>query len=93
MTSLRSYKDKESPFDVFEHLENNSFGVFDQRVVSAFLKNIGSYYIGDFVRINTGSIGEIVHINPMHISQPILKVDDDFIDLTVERKVKILELI
>jgi uncharacterized domain HDIG len=93
MTSFRVYKDKESPFDVFEELENHSFGILDQRVTSAFLKNIGSYYIGDFVRINTGSIGEIVHINPMHISQPILKVDDTFIDLAIERKVKILELI
>lgn len=93
MTSNRAYREKESPFDVFEMMENHAFGVLDQRVISAFLKNIGAYYIGDFVKINTGSIGEIIHINPMHISQPILRVDNEFIDLTVDKKIKILELI
>lgn len=93
MTSNRVYKDKESPFDVFEILENHTFGVLDQKVVGAFLKNIGSYYIGNFVKINTGNIGEIVYINPLHVSQPILKVDDEYIDLSIERKVKIVELL
>ncbi len=93
MTSNRVYKEKGSPFEVFELMEKDAFGVFDQRVISAFLKNIGTYYIGDFVRISTGDIGEIIYINPNHISQPIIRANNKFIDLSLEKDVKILELI
>ena len=93
MTSNRAYRSKESPFEVFELMEKDAFGVLDQRVITAFLKNIGSYYIGDFVKINTGAIGEIVYINPMHVSQPILRVDGIYIDLALEKNIKIIELI
>ena len=93
MTSNRVYRVKESPFDVFVLMEKDSFGVLDQRITSIFLKNIGSYYIGDFVRISTGDIGEIVYINPIHISQPIIRVNNKYIDLYLEKNVKILELI
>ena len=93
MTSNRTYHQKESPFDVFSLMEKEMFGIFDQRVISAFLINIGAYYIGDFVKICTGDIGEIVYINPNHISQPIIRVNNMFIDLSMENKIKIVELI
>lgn len=93
MTSNRAYRGKESPFEVFELMENDSFGVLDPKVTSTFLSNIASYYIGDFVKLNTGDIGEIIYINPNHVSQPIVKADDVFIDLAHEPGIKILELI
>lgn len=93
MTSNRAYRGKESPFEVFELMENDSFGILDPKVTSTFLSNIASYYIGDFVKLNTGDIGEIVYINPSHISQPIIKADDVYIDLTHDTNIKIIELI
>lgn len=92
MTSNRTYRSKESPFEVFEMIEKDTFGVLDQRVTSLFLKNIAAYYIGDIVKLSTDDIGEIVYINPNHISQPIVKVDNVFIDLAVETRIKIVEL-
>jgi HD-GYP domain-containing protein (c-di-GMP phosphodiesterase class II) len=93
MTSNRIYKSKESPFEVFDMMENETFGYLDPKVVSAFLSNIASYYIGDFVKLNTGEIGEIVHINPRHISQPLVKAADRYIDLTMELDKKVVELL
>lgn len=93
MTSNRVYKEKESPFEVFELMERDSFGILDPKITRVFLSNIAAYYIGDFVKLNTGDIGEIIYINPSHISQPIVKADDVFIDLTHESGIKILELI
>jgi putative nucleotidyltransferase with HDIG domain len=93
MTSDRSYRLKESPFEVFELMENRAFGFLDPIVSRTFLNNIASYYIGDYVKLNTGSVGEIIYINPMHISQPLIRVGDSYIDLTIERKVKINQLI
>lgn len=93
MTSARVYRDKGSPFEVFELMENNTFGVLDPITVNAFLNNIASYYIGDFVRLNTNEIGEIIYINSRHISQPLVKVGDRYLDLTIEKKLKILEIL
>lgn len=92
MTSARVYREKGSPFEVFELMENNTFGVLDPVTVNAFLNNIASYYIGDFVRLSSNEIGEIIYINPRHISQPLVKVGEKYIDLTIETKIKILEL-
>jgi putative nucleotidyltransferase with HDIG domain len=93
MTSNRSYKQKDSPFDVFYLMENSTFGVLDTKVVRAFLSNMAAYYIGDFVRLNTGDMGEIVYINPMRISQPIIRVNTSYVDLSNKVNVKIAELV
>lgn len=93
MTSNRIYKAKESPFEVFDMMENETFGYLDPRVVTAFLGNIAAYYIGDFVKLTTGEIGEIVYINPRHASQPVVKVADTYIDLSQTTGKKIKELL
>jgi len=93
MTSNRVYKQKESPFTVLEYLENESYGVLDTRIVNTFIKSIAAYYIGDYVKLSTGDIGQIVHINPMHVSRPIIKVGDKYVDLAVEKDLSIVELV
>jgi HD-GYP domain-containing protein (c-di-GMP phosphodiesterase class II) len=93
MTSNRSYKERQSPFEVFDFMENKSFGLLDPIVTNTFLSNIASYYIGDLVQLNNGLLGEIIFINSRHVSQPVVKVGDTFIDLSVNTDVKIVELI
>ena len=93
MTSKRVYKDKESPFKVFELLEKSAFGVLDTKIVSAFLSNIAAYYIGDRIKLNTGDIGEIVYINPRSIPHPLVKVRDRYVDLSTEKSLSIVEIV
>jgi putative nucleotidyltransferase with HDIG domain len=93
MTSNRAYKIKESPFKVFEHMEKSTFGVLDSRMVNAFLHNIAAYYIGDIVKLTNGTIGEIVYINPRHISLPLVRVGNNYIDLSMESGIRIQELL
>jgi HD-GYP domain-containing protein (c-di-GMP phosphodiesterase class II) len=91
MTSDRVYKLKESPFEAFDEIKS-SFWVLDTKVINAFLSNIAAYYIGDFVKLNTGENAEIIYINPSNISRPIVKVGEKFIDLIFENKIKITGL-
>lgn len=93
MTSNRIYKEKESPFDVFEIMENQCFGYLDPRVTNAFLTNIASYYIGDIVRLNTGELGEVVYINPRNVAKPLIKVGEEYLDLSKKHGARIVELI
>jgi len=92
MTSNRFYKERACPFDVIDYIEKEHLGTLDHRITSTFLKNIASYYIGEHVILSSGDTGEIVYINPYHISRPIVKCGDKYVDLSAERSVKIAEM-
>jgi len=93
MTANRVYKYKDTPFKVFELMQHNSFGVLDPLVLNAFLNNMTHYYVGSKVRLNTGETAEVVFMNRMDFSKPVVKVEDRFIDLTVTRSVTIEEFL
>lgn len=93
MTSNKAYRRMICPFDVIESIEKDYFGILDHSVVSVFLHNIASYYIGDFVKLSNGDIGEIIYINQNNISKPIIKANNEFIDMAVEKDIKITEVI
>lgn len=93
MTSNKAYRKMICPFDVIETIEKDYFGILDHRVVSVFLHNIASYYIGNFVKLSNGDIGEIIYINQNNVSKPIVKANNQFIDLTEKKDIRIDELI
>ncbi|MCX7709195.1 MAG: HD-GYP domain-containing protein [Clostridia bacterium] len=92
MTSNRVYHEKESPFEVFELMEKNAFGVLDHRIITTFLSNIAAYYIGDLIKLNTNQIGEIIYINPRNVSRPLIKIGEQYLDMSKSGNLKIVEL-
>lgn len=93
MTSNRVYKEKETPFDVFKFMEEESLGKLSPVVVNVLLNNMANYYIGDRVKLNNGDIGEVVYINPRCVFRPIVKVGERYVDLLLEKDAKINEII
>lgn len=93
MTTERVYKKKQSPFLVAEHIISNSFGILDARIASVFTNNISNFYVGNVVKLNCGDIGEIIYIHKEMPTRPLVKVEDKFIDLLIEKDYYILEVI
>ena len=93
MTANRIYKSKDTPFKVFELMQNGSFGVLDPIVLRVFLDNITNYYIGSKVKLNTGEVGEVIYMNKLNLSKPIVGINERYIDTSVSKIVKITELI
>lgn len=93
MTANRVYKYKETPFKVFELMQHSSFGILDPHVLSVFLSNITHYYIGSKVKLNTGQVGEVIFMNRLDYSKPVLKVDETYIDTAVAKSLKIVEFL
>ncbi len=89
MTSNRTYRQAQSPFQVFELMENGSFGKLHPVILNKFLKTMASHYQGVQVELNNGLEGEIVFINSRAIARPIVKVEDEYIDLSLKRDLKI----
>ena len=93
MTARRPYKSNDTPFKVFELMQHGSFGILDPVVLNTFLKNITNYYIGSTVRLNTGEIGEVVFMNKMDFSRPVVLVNNRYVDTMVSKTERIVEFL
>lgn len=92
MLSERPYQKKHSPFDVMQLMQEGVFGKLDTKILLTFLTNIATYYIGTYVQLSNGEIGEVVAINPACVYRPIIKVKDKYINLFAERSINIIEI-
>lgn len=93
LTQERVYKGRMTPFDAFKIIESDGYTKFDTKILLTFLQNIASYYIGMEVVLNNGQVGEIVYITPRNVSNPIIKVGDELIDLMNKKELKIVSLL
>ncbi|MDR5659697.1 HD-GYP domain-containing protein [Serpentinicella sp. ANB-PHB4] len=84
MTSKRVYKDRQSPFKTAELLLSSSYGQLDPFIVSTFIKKMADFYIGSSIVLNDGRVGRIVMKNPTEPTRPLIKIKDQFIDLSNE---------
>lgn len=93
MTANRVYRGKLCPFEVIKSFEHQSYGILDTAYLRIFLQNVAYTYVGRWVRLNDGREGEVVFINPNYLSAPIVRVEDELIDLSRNKSVKILAVV
>ena len=58
-----------------------------------FLKKISEFYVGNKVLLSTGEEGEIVYLNKFDLTKPLVRVNDKFLDLSMQTEVKIKEVL
>jgi putative nucleotidyltransferase with HDIG domain len=92
MTSDRVYKRKTTPFNTFREFQRIGIGHFDTKIMITFLSNIANYYIGSKVVMNTGQIGEVVYLPPHNTSMPVVRIDDSYIDLEIDKSYRIVKM-
>lgn len=93
MTSDRIYRKSQCSFEVFELMQNGSFGKLHPVILNKFIGNMSGYYIGAQVTLNNNEQGEVVFINTQAYARPIVKVGDRYVDLSMERNLKINKVI
>jgi len=89
MTCARVYRGPICPFDVVALFENEGYTKYDPQFIMTFLEGITQTYIHNTVRLNNGIAGEIILINKMELSRPVIKAGEQFIDLTKQRELQI----
>lgn len=89
MTCARVYRGPLCPFDVVSLFETEGFTKYDPKYIMIFLEGIVQTYIHNSVRLNDGSTGEIILINKLELSRPVVKIGDEYIDLTKKRELQI----
>ncbi|MHB8122570.1 MAG: HD-GYP domain-containing protein, partial [Desulfuromonadaceae bacterium] len=93
MTSKRSYRTRTCPFKVIEKLQSEFYSVLDTEILLAFLSRIAECYVGDMVRLSDGRTGQIVVINRLQPSRPMVRTTDSIINLLEESGVDIQEIL
>jgi len=93
LTSERAYKRRITPFDTFGELVRIGFDHFDTKILMTFLSHISCYYTGSTVKMNNGETGKVIYIVPQSISTPIVSINGRYIDLSRDRKLKIVEML
>lgn len=93
MTSKRSYRAPICPFEVISKFEEEGLYKFDPNVIMTFLSNIVNTFIANRVMLSNGKTGEIIFINPEHLSKPVIKCEEKYVDLATERKLSIVAVI
>ncbi|MGL5677211.1 MAG: HD-GYP domain-containing protein [Cellulosilyticaceae bacterium] len=93
MISERVYKKRQTPFEVMEAMEKEGLDKLDTKILLTFLHSIADYYTGVFVKLNTGAVGEVIFIHPHCVYRPIVKVDEQYIDLDTQRNIRIMDIV
>lgn len=93
MTSPRAYRRANCPFDAMSIFEQEGFEKFNPVFLLAFLEGMANTYINCTVRLNDDRLGEIIMIDAQHITRPVVKVDNIFIDLNKNKQLSILEIV
>lgn len=93
MTAKRCYHDPICPFKVISALEDDAFTKFDPRFITTFLSNVSSTYINNSVRLSDNRVGEIIMSNTTDYAKPVVKCNNDFIDLSRTPGLEIVEVV
>lgn len=93
MTCARVYRGPLCPFDVVTIFETEGFTKYDPKFIMTFLEGIVQTYIHNSVKLSNGVIGEIILINKMELSRPVIKAGEKFIDLSRQRELQIASLV
>jgi HD-GYP domain-containing protein (c-di-GMP phosphodiesterase class II) len=74
ITSNRPYKAGWNPAESLHKMAQWADGHFDRRVFQAFVKSVGIYPIGSFVRLHSGRMGVVVEQGQASLLNPKVKV-------------------
>ncbi|WP_127587579.1 HD-GYP domain-containing protein [Paenibacillus koleovorans] len=92
MTGARTYKKAESPYIVLEQLTKDSFGKLDPTLVQTFINKVTQFHQGTVVRLSDNRVGEIIFTDRAHPTRPMVNVGGTIINLAVDRKLFIQEV-
>lgn len=82
MTAKRVYRGPISPFKVINMFEEDGLKKYNPKYLLTFLEHVVNSYMNCKVRLSNGEEGDIVFINKVRLSKPMVKTKNNFIDLS-----------
>ncbi|ETT49815.1 MULTISPECIES: HD-GYP domain-containing protein [unclassified Paenibacillus] len=92
MSSKRPYHEPMPFHMIVDQMRRGSFGALDPHIVTVFLENVVKRSVGRDVVLTDGRVGEIVYLNPHDIETPLIRIGDEYIDLSKRTELNIREI-
>lgn len=89
MTTHRVYQSKQELLAVLREIYSLSFGKLNAKSTQTFIRHMLPNFIGKKVRLNDGQIGTIIMTNPADSFRPLIQINNEFLDLSIERTLSI----
>ncbi|MFS0576956.1 HD-GYP domain-containing protein [Sporosarcina sp. 179-K 3D1 HS] len=93
MTSKRVYHEPSTFYETLREMNSDAFGLLDPKIVQRFIEKIMQRLIGNDVILSDGRKGKIVMIKPHDPMYPLVKVEENFLDLSEKLSVNIQQVI
>ena len=93
MTSARVYRGPICPFKVVEIFQNEGLQKYDPYYLLTFLEGIVLTYMHNTVLLSNGLKGDIIMINKLSLSKPVVKIGNHYIDLSKTKDIYIESLL
>jgi HD-GYP domain-containing protein (c-di-GMP phosphodiesterase class II) len=92
MISSRVYREKRDLLHVLRDMHELSFQELDPDFTHTFIRHMIPNFIGKRVDLTSGESGIIVMTHPTDFFRPLVQVGEQFIDLSVNRKIEITQV-
>ncbi|MBE5943925.1 MAG: HD-GYP domain-containing protein [Lachnospiraceae bacterium] len=89
MTAKRVYRDAISPFTVISTFEDDGLKKYNPKYLLTFLERVVNSYMNCKVKLSNGDEGDIVYINRVSLSKPMIKTGSTFLDLSKQPHISI----
>lgn len=89
MTAKRVYRGAISPFKVINMFEEDGLKKYNPKYLLTFLEHVVNSYMNCKVKLSNGEEGDIVFVNKVRLSKPMVKTKNNFIDLSKQPNVNI----
>lgn len=93
ITAIKPYGQKNSPLEAAAEIQDNSLNHLDFRICRVFINKLIECYNGRTIRLSNEQVGNIVYINPVKITKPLVRCEDVVHDLTVEEDLDVVEFL
>jgi len=80
---------KINPFKSLELLKEASFSTLDYCYTDVFINNILNFFIGKDIILENGKKAQLLMINVNSLDKPLINIDGEFIDLTIDKDIDI----
>ncbi len=93
MTKPRKASESINPYMASEKIRELLYHELDPNYTAVFIDGISNFFVGNIIKLSDGSVGEVVLINRTRPSRPLVKTENDFIDLSIRKDVDIVSII
>lgn len=93
MTSPRVYREALCPFEAISLFQSYGLQLYDAHILMVFLTGIIDSFLHNRVQLSDGREGEIVMINKNDLARPMIKINEDYVNLFKESQLTIKKIL